>query len=128
MSGGGPLVSNSWVQAVVKLQSRGVQDGALADPAIRAGMQMRCLRTSAEVALAWNVGVWVPAARVRLNASACADQPGGVRGILPGRQVREGAALQVGDDLFDDGVLAVGVAACSLSGSCRWRRRDKARR
>ncbi len=37
-----------------------------------------------------------------------ADQPGGVRGESPGRQVRQRGVLQVGDDLLDDGVVAVG--------------------
>jgi len=34
-------------------------------------------------------------------------EPGGVRGELPGRGVRQGAVLELGDDLFDDGVVAV---------------------
>jgi len=37
-----------------------------------------------------------------------ASQPGRVRGEHPGGQVREWAVLQLGDDLFDDGVIAVG--------------------
>ena len=36
-------------------------------------------------------------------------QPGGVRGELPGGQVRQGGVLQVGVDLFDDRVAAVGL-------------------
>ena len=36
-------------------------------------------------------------------------QPGGVGGELPGRQVRQGGVLQVGVDLFDDRVPAVGL-------------------
>ena len=37
------------------------------------------------------------------------DEPSGVRGEHPGRQVREGAVLQVGVDLLDDRVTAVGL-------------------
>lgn len=37
-----------------------------------------------------------------------ADQPGGVRGEHPRGQVRERGVLQVGDDLLDNGVIAVG--------------------
>ena len=37
-----------------------------------------------------------------------AGEPGGVGGEAPGGQVREWAVLQLGDDLLDDGVVAVG--------------------
>jgi hypothetical protein len=36
------------------------------------------------------------------------DEPGGVGAEPSGRQVRQGPVLEVGDDLFDDRVLAVG--------------------
>src|SRR5699024_5074644 len=37
------------------------------------------------------------------------DEPGGVRGELAGGQVRQGGVLQVGVDVLDDGVGAVGL-------------------
>jgi len=73
-----------------------------------------CRRIVAVVALAWKVDARTPAARVRLNAIVARTGPGGVGGEPPGRQVRESAALEVGDDLFDDGVVEVGGLGVEL--------------
>lgn len=52
------------------------------------------------------------AARVRFEREHREHQPGGVGGERAAGQVCQGGVLQVGVDLFDDGVAPVGYLRC----------------
>ncbi len=75
----------------------------------RAGSWISLRRTVAVVARARSVPVRTPEALVRLNAITGQHQPGGVGGEYPRGQVRQRGGFQVGMDLFDDRVAAVGL-------------------
>ena len=64
-------------------------------------------RSVAVVAVACTIEARLPAARVRLNAIAASTSQAAFAVKFPGGQVRERTVLQVGVDLFDDGVAAV---------------------
>jgi hypothetical protein len=76
--------------------------------ASRAGTAMSLRRIVAVVALARAGPVVVAAARVRLNAMTAQTSQAAFAVKTPG-QVREGGVLQVGVDVLDDGVAAVGL-------------------
>ena len=84
-----------------------------AEDAMRAGTVIRVARMVAVRALASAGPVMVAAARVRLNAVDCGYQPGGV-GVETSRgQVRQGRVFEVGVDLLDDRVAAVGLVGAN---------------
>ena len=109
---GGPQPSvNSWVHAVSQGQSFGrCKVIRRAEDAIRAGTVISVRRIVAVVDVA-RVGSPVSgggrAGEVERDHGE--HEPGGVRGELPRREVREGGALQVGVYLFDDRVVPVGL-------------------
>ena len=72
------------------------------------------------VALAWKRDASAPAARVRLNAMLASTSQAPLAVEPAGGQVRERPVLQVGDDLFDDGVAAVvGLGLDQWAGASR---------
>ena len=79
-----------------------------AERAIRAGTVIRWARTVAVAALAWKPDASEPAARVRLNATAARTSHAEFAANFPDGRCARGAVFEVGDDLFDDRVAAVG--------------------
>ena len=80
-----------------------------AEVATRAGTVISLRRIVAVVALARSGAATVPAARVRLNAMTASTSQAALAVNTPDGQVRQRGVLQVGVDLLDDGVMAVGL-------------------
>jgi Integrase core domain len=107
---GGPIAAvNRRCQAVAQGQAVGSRSRLRrAERVTRAAMLISWVRMVAVLALACIDEASAPAARVRLNAIAASTSQAELAANRPeGRQVGERAVLQVGDDLFDDGVAAV---------------------
>lgn len=78
-----------------------------AERAIQDGTWTRCARTAAVVALARKAEARAPVARTQVVGHRPQSQPGGVGLEVPRGQVGQGKGLAVGDDLLDNGVVAV---------------------
>jgi hypothetical protein len=76
--------------------------------ASRAATLISWARMVPVVALAWKADARVPAARVRLNAIAALTSQALLAPNFPDGRCARGSVLQVGDDLLDDRVPAVG--------------------
>ena len=85
-----------------------------AELAIRAGRLINWSRMVAGRAVAWNAEARQLAPRVRLCAIAARVSQAALAANLPNWQLGQRPRLQVGDDVFDDGVAAVQVSACSM--------------
>ena len=79
-----------------------------AEVATRAGTVISLARMVAVVALARSLPVVVAAVRVRLRAMTASTSQAALAVNLPEGKVRQGGVLQVGVDVFDDRVAAVG--------------------
>ena len=80
-----------------------------AEDAIRAGSSISWVRRVAQRAFACRFEAAAPAARSKVERDGGECEPGGVGLELPGGCVGERAVLQLGDNLLDDGVVAVGL-------------------
>ena len=109
--GGGSLTrSNSVVQAVSQGQAFGrCRVIRRAEVATRAGTVISLRRMVAVVAFARSGAGEVAGGAGEVERDDREHQPGGVGGEHPGGQVRQRGVLQVGVDLLDDRVPAVGL-------------------
>ena len=122
-AGGGPQTRvNRSVQAVSQGQAVGrCRVSRRAEDAIRAGTVISLRRMVAVVALARLGAGDGGGGAGEVERHHGEHQPGGVRGELPRGQVRQGGVLQVGVDLLDDRVAAVGLVRGHGVGHARGR-------
>jgi hypothetical protein len=114
--GGAQARRSSRVQACCQGQARGrCSTTRRPELAIRAGTTMRVRRMVPVVAVASCGPLSAAAGAGEVEREHCEHQPGGVGGERAAGQVCQGGVLQVGVDLFDDGVAAVGTSAATVS-------------